>query len=83
MEVKNPSKAKVVAKPFITLKTASNVIKFISVFEISKIIINKERLEITVLLTSGDKDTVRFSSLEALEEVYRKLFMVYSSVFVG
>ena len=71
------------AKPFITLKTTSNVIKFISIFEISKIVINKERLEITVLLTSGDKDTVRFSSLEELEEVYRKLFMAYASVFVG
>ena len=59
MVAKATAKAKVVAKPFITLKTASNVIKFISVFEISKIIINKERLEITVLLTSGDKEERR------------------------
>ncbi len=83
MTVKLLPKQKLSSKPFITLKTSSNVIKMVSVLEISKIIINKERLEVVVLFQNGDKDTVKFSTLEELEEVYKKLFMSYCSVFVG
>ncbi len=82
MTVKLPPKQKLSSKPFITLKTSPNVIKMVSVLEISKIIINKERLEV-VLFQNGDKDIVKFSTLEELEEVYKKLFMSYCSVFVG
>jgi hypothetical protein len=49
---------------FLTLKVSNDVIKLVSVREISKIIVNKSLLEITVLLVSGDKDTVKFQSLE-------------------
>jgi len=71
------------SKPFIALKTASDIIKFISVFEISKIVINKSKLEITVLLASGDKDVVKFSSLEDLERAFNRLYHAYTSVFLA
>ena len=83
MTAKLPPKQKIGAKPFITLRTSLGVIKMVSIFEISKIIINKERLEIIVLFQNGDKDTVKFPTLEELEDVYKKLFISYSSVFVG
>jgi hypothetical protein len=68
---------------FLTLKVSDDVIKFVSVREISKIIVNKSRLEITVLLVSGDKDTVRFQSLEDLERAFSRIYTLYSSVFLA
>jgi len=70
-------------KPFVALKVSDKVVKFISVWEISKIIINKEKLEITVLLASGDKDTVRFRSLSALETALTSLYANYGGVFLA
>jgi hypothetical protein len=71
------------AKPFITLKISDDVIKFISVREISKIIVNKSRKELIFLLVSGDKDVVKFRRVEDLEDAYAKIYTVYSNVFVG
>jgi len=70
-------------KPFVALKVSDKVVKFISVWEISKIIVNKEKLEITVLLASGDKDTVRFRSLEDLEKALASLYTNYGGVFLA
>jgi hypothetical protein len=71
------------AKPFVALKVSDKVVKLISVWEISKIIVNKERLEITVLLTSGDKDIIKFRSLSALESALVSLYTVYGGVFLA
>ena len=68
---------------FLALKVSNDVIKFVSVREISKIIVNKSRLEITVLLVSGDKDTVKFQSLEDLERAFSRIYTLYSSVFLA
>ena len=71
------------SKPFICVRPRVGVIKFISVFEVSKIIINKEKLEITVLLVSGDKEVVKYSDAESLESAFKRLFAEYSRVFLG
>jgi len=71
------------SKPFICVKPRAGIIKFISVFEVSKIIINKEKLEITVLLSSGDKEVVKYSDAESLESAFKRLFAEYSRVFLG
>ncbi len=71
------------AKPFIALKTAEGIIKFIAVREILKIVANRERLELTVLLTSGDKDVVKFRSWEDLEDAIARIYSAYASVFLA
>ncbi len=80
-----PSSVKQVlrSKPFIALKTSSDVIKFISVFEVSKIVINKSRLEIDVLLVNGDVDSVRFNSPEELEDAFKRLYTAFGGVFLA
>jgi len=81
--MRNQTKQVLRSKPFVAIRVAPNVIKFISVFEISKIIINKDRLELIVLLTTGDKDVVKFSSLEDLEGAFQRLYTAYAGVFLA
>jgi len=70
------------SKPFIALEPRVGIVKFVSIFEVSKIVINKERLEITVLYSNGDKDIVKFRSLEGLEDALKRIYSVYASVFL-
>ena len=70
------------SKPFLGLETRKGIVNSISIFEVSKIIFNRDRLEVTVLYTSGDKDVVKFSSPEAFENAMSRFYAVYSSVFL-
>jgi len=71
------------SKPFIALQPNDSIIKFVSIWEIAKIVVNRNRLEITILYVSkDDKDIVKFRTLEDLENAIARICQAYSSVFL-